>query len=367
MDAKTIQVRISQTKTIPLNIDLSCDAGEILVVVGPSGSGKTTLLRSIAGLYRPDTGRIQAGNTVWYDNQKEICLPVQQRNVGMVFQNYALFPHLTAENNIKVALGQLPDNASQKRIDQLLEMVNMSGLAKRLPHELSGGQQQRIALARALARQPEVLLLDEPFSAVDQQTRRKLVRELIQLHKQINIPIIHVTHDLNEARRIASRICIIHNGKSLQTDIPEKIMTKPVNAEVAYQTGHMNIFTGKVLEHDYTQQVSYLQWGDYKLETAFHPELVEGSEIDWLIPAENLILHRRERPSKGEKENPVSGVIKELYPLGENASVTIAVKGNDSQLHLAIPMHAAKRNNLDEGENITVSLLSEGIHPMYKS
>jgi molybdate transport system ATP-binding protein len=366
MQAQTVHVRVRQPGPIPLDIDLDCRSGEILVIVGPSGSGKTTLLRSIAGLYRPISGKITCGTRTWLDTEAAININIQGRRVGMVFQNYALFPHLNAMQNINIALGHLPRDSRNNRIQELLEAVHMTGMGQRYPWQLSGGQQQRIALARALARDPEVLLLDEPFSAVDQQTRRKLVRELVQLHSHIRIPVIHVTHDLNEAKRVADRICIIHHGKSLQLDTPEIIMTKPVSAEVAYQTGHYNIFSGKVMHHDAAKKITFIQWRNYALESAYRPDIPGGTVVDWMIPAENLILHRRDRPSKGERENPVAGTIEEFYPLGESSSVTISVQESEELLHMTVPTHVARRNGLDRGGPVTVSLLAEGIHLMLK-
>jgi molybdate transport system ATP-binding protein len=366
MPVNAISVNIRQTGPIPLDIDLACQQGEILVIVGPSGSGKTTLLRSIAGLYAPGSGKIICGSSTWLDTGKKINIDLQGRRVGMVFQNYALFPHLNALQNITIAMGHLAKELRVNRGQELLEMVHMMGMAQRYPSQLSGGQQQRIALARALARDPDVLLLDEPFSAVDQQTRRKLVRELVQLHAQIKIPVIHVTHDLNEAKRVADRICIIHHGKSLQIDMPDVIMTKPISAEVAYQTGHYNIFTAKVMDHDSEKNKTYIQWKSYILESFYRPDIPKGTEVDWMIPAENLILQRRDRPSKGDRENPVTGTIEEFYPLGESSSVTIAIRGSEELLHMAVPTHVAKRNGLDKGGAVTVSLLAEGIHLMRK-
>ena len=362
----SVSVQVRQRDPIPLDIELTCRSGEILVIVGPSGSGKTTLLRSIAGLYKPANGVISCGSSTWLDTGKKININIQGRRVGMVFQNYALFPHMNAMENINVALGHVAKERRTTRVHELLETVHMTGMAQRYPAQLSGGQQQRIALARALARDPEVLLLDEPFSAVDQQTRRKLVRELIQLHSQIRIPIIHVTHDLNEAKRVADRICIIHHGKSLQIDIPEVIMNKPVSAEVAYQTGHYNIFTGKIVNHDEENRITLIQWKEHTLEAAYRPDIPRSTEIDWMIPAENLILHRRDRPSRGERENPVSGTIEEFYPLGETSSVTIAVHKTEELMHMTVPTHVARRNGLDKGGSVTVSLLAEGIHLMHK-
>ncbi|MBF8269900.1 MAG: ABC transporter related protein [Gammaproteobacteria bacterium] len=366
MPNKSINIQLRQETPIPLDLEFSCAPGEIVVVVGPSGSGKTTLLRSICGIHRPATGRISSNGTIWFDSKQRINLPVQQRRVGMVFQHYALFPHKTAIQNIIMAQGHLEKSQRLDKAHALLEQVHMHGLGDRYPHQLSGGQQQRIAVARALAREPDVLLLDEPFSAVDQQTRRKLVRELVQLRNRLDMPIIHVTHNLNEARRIADRICIIHRGKTLQIDTPQNIMTRPHNAEVAYQTGHSNIFSGTVSRHDAALGKTYIQWGVHEFECSHQPDFAPGTAVDWLIPAENLILHRRDRPSRGERENPVTGKISEMIPLGE--STTVSVEFDDQQsMFMGVPTHVARRNGLETGATVTVSLLSEGIHLMTKA
>lgn len=362
----TINVRLQQSQAIPLAVELTARAGEILVILGPSGSGKTTILRSIAGLYRPHSGKISCDHHCWFDSETGINRPTQQRPVGFVFQHYALFPHLTAEQNIIAALAHIKKDRRPGRVIELLQMVNMEGLQARYPQQLSGGQQQRIALARALAREPKVLLLDEPFSAVDHQTRRKLVRELVRLRAQLNMPVIHVTHDLREARRIADKISIIHHGRTLQTDTPDNIMSRPDSAEIARLTGHYNIFTGEVKTHAASTGKTYLQWFDYQLETPHRPELNTGEKIDWVIPTENIILHRRDRPSKGERENPLSGKVEEFIPLGESSAVTMKVKATDQYLSMSIPTHVARRNHIEKNSEIRVSLLCRGIHVMAK-
>ncbi len=364
MNAEAIAVRLEQVSPIPLDVEFSCNSGEILVILGPSGSGKTTILRCIAGLNVPQNGRINTNGNSWFDSQQNLNIAIQQRRVGMVFQDYALFPHLTALRNISTALSHLEKSRQVTKAEELLERVNMQGLGSRYPYQLSGGQQQRVALARALAREPKVLLLDEPFSAVDQQTRRKLVRELIQLRAQVNIPIIHVTHDLNEARRIADRICIIHHGRTLQIDKPHNIMSEPRNKNVAHLVGHYNVFSAIIERHDEVAGKTYIRWFDHSLETFHRPELEPGEEVDWVIPAENLILHRRDRPSKGERENPLTGDIEEFISMGESSSVIIRAHGTEALLSMSVPSHVAQRNGLEQGGTLSVSLLAKGIHLM---
>ncbi len=363
---KNLHVRLQQSEPIPLNVDFTCDKNEIFVIVGPSGSGKTTILRSICGLYHATSGKISCNGQDWIDTEKNLSIPVQQRRIGMMFQHYALFPHLTAQQNIILAYGHIEKSKRATRARELLSLVNMQGLEARYPHELSGGQQQRVALARALAREPNVLLLDEPFSSVDQQTRRKLLRELVRIRHQFNMPIILVTHDLDEARMLADKMCVIHHGQTLQTAPPAIIMTKPVSAVVARLVGLDNVFAGTIEQHDTETQTTIIRWHEYRLTTPYRPEFEIDSEIDWVIPSENLILHRRDRPSKGERENPIKGSIKEFIPLGENSSILISVNDHQQSLSMSVPTHVARRNRLDTGGEVSVSLLTEGIHLMEK-
>ncbi|MDR9440834.1 MAG: ABC transporter ATP-binding protein, partial [Halomonas sp.] len=255
-----LAVKLQQAGPIPLDADFHCEAGELLALVGPSGSGKTTLLRAIAGLYRPARGMIRCAGETWFDAEAGRSLRPQQRRVGLVFQDYALFPHLDACANVMVALDHLPAMERVRAAEQWLARVRLDGLSDRLPDELSGGQRQRVALARALARSPRVLLLDEPFSAVDQVTRRRLQRELALLREEIHIPIVLVTHDLDEAAALADRLCVLHAGRSLQQAPAEQLFRRPVSPEVARLLDRHNVFTGWVVEGDEGRR---LQWGPW--------------------------------------------------------------------------------------------------------
>jgi len=363
MDLNNTNVRLVETSPIPLNIEFSCNNGEIFVIAGPSGSGKTTILRSIAGLYKPTSGKITCQGKNWFDSDMNLNVPVQNRAVGFVFQNYALFPHLSVRNNIAIALQEFDKELHNQRLNELINLVHLNGLDNRLPHQLSGGQQQRVAVARCLAREPDILLLDEPFSSVDQQTRRYLVRELVQLRDRLNIPIIHVTHDLNEARRIADKLCIINDGISLQIDTPEKVMANPSSAQVAKLTGHDNVFTAKLNKHDKNIKVSYINWHNHILESKYFPNLSENDVIDWFIPSSQIILHETNNASINNK-NILPGKIVEFIQLGEGSILSIELEGIPELVHMNFTTHRARNDGLVPGKVVSISLLPDGIHLM---
>ena len=227
-------------------VSLGIDGGELVALLGPSGSGKTTLLRILAGLDVPTSGR------VLFDGEDALRLTVQQRNVGLVFQNYALFRHMTVLDNIGFGLSVRPRSRRpsrkeiRKRALELLDLVQLSGLEKRFPSQLSGGQRQRVALARALAVEPKVLLLDEPFGALDAKVRKELRRWLRQLHDEIHITTLFVTHDQEEALEVADRVAILRDGKIEQIGTPEEIYDHPASPFVYDFLGNVNLFSGRV-------------------------------------------------------------------------------------------------------------------------
>jgi molybdate transport system ATP-binding protein len=213
-----------------LRVDLALEVGrETVALVGPSGAGKTTVLRAIAGLVRPERGRIAFGETVWLDTGRRIDVPPEARPVGYVFQDFALFPHLSVRKN--VAFGGVD------RVDELLERFGIAELANARPADISGGERQRVALARALARNPRVLLLDEPLSALDAHTRNAVRAELQELVREVRLPTLLVTHDFEDAAALADRIGVVLDGKLLQTGTAAELVLEPADPFVASLTG----------------------------------------------------------------------------------------------------------------------------------
>lgn len=222
------------------------EEGEVLSLLGPSGCGKTTILRMIAGLITPESGWISIGKRVLYDGKKE--LPVEERDLGMVFQDYALWPHMTVARNIAfgMRLRRMPTRVIQQRVEELLELVNLPGMGNRYPYQLSGGQQQRVAVARALATEPRVVLLDEPLSSLDTALRETMSAELVQLFKRLKITTINVTHDQNEAMTMSDRIMVLRDGQVQQIGTPIELYLHPANTFVASFMGPANMFAGEL-------------------------------------------------------------------------------------------------------------------------
>ena len=211
---------------------------EILVLFGPSGAGKTQTLNAVAGLTTPDTGDISLGDTTFFrsgQNGHAFNLPPRNRRVGYVFQQYALFPHLTALENVAYALWRQP--GARERAEGLLERMHLAQLSGRYPHELSGGQQQRVAIARALAMKPRVLLMDEPFSALDSPTRQRLHQDLIALQQEERLIVVYVTHNLADAFAVGHRLAIMREGRIEQVGVPEDVRRNPANPLVLAALG----------------------------------------------------------------------------------------------------------------------------------
>ena len=230
------------------NINLKVESGELVALLGPSGSGKTTLLRTIAGLEFPDPGEAQ----ILFYGEDVTMIPASERKAGFAFQHYALFRHLSVFENIAFGLRvrpkqtRPPEPEIRARVDKLLKLIQLDPLGKRFPSQLSGGQRQRVALARALAVEPKVLLLDEPFGALDAKVRKELRRWLRQLHDEIHITTLFVTHDQEEALEVADRVAILRDGRIEQIGTPEEIYDHPASPFVYDFLGNVNLFSGRI-------------------------------------------------------------------------------------------------------------------------
>jgi molybdate transport system ATP-binding protein len=253
-----------------LDASLDLPGQGVTVILGPSGSGKTTLLRVLAGLEKPQQGLIQKAGDTWLDTARRICVPPQQRKVGVVFQDYALFEHMTVEANVGFGLGRA--DKAQQRVDHWLEKLNIKNLARRYPSQLSGGQRQRVALARALITEPELLLLDEPFAALDTHLRQQLRDQLLELVTHVQQPVLMVTHDLNEARYLADNIGIMLDGRIQRLGKCAEVFNDPGSLQLARVLGWRNFLPVTTIEGRQIRGT----WG----ELWFDEEV--SIETDWL-------------------------------------------------------------------------------------
>jgi molybdate transport system ATP-binding protein len=357
-----LDVTLRQSGPIPLDAKLRCAPGELLALVGPSGSGKTTVLRAIAGLLKVREGRVALGDQVWFDAERGVDTAAQRRPVGMVFQSYALFPHLSALANVEMAV---PPGAPRGAALRLLGDMRLDGLAERKPHELSGGQRQRLAIARALARQPQLLLLDEAFSAVDQPTRQALYDELEGLRERVRLPIVMVTHDLREARLLADRICIIDAGTTLQEGPPEQLMSRPRNARVAALVGLRDVQQGIFRRATVPGGPGRLHWGDagagVELEVVDKGRVADGAAVRWVVSGEHVQVHAGPTACG----NVVPCRIRSLRHLGEITSLECQPAAMpEARLHLESTTQFVRQAGLGVDTAVHLEIAAAGIHIM---
>ena len=300
--------------------------GSITGILGSSGSGKTTALRLIAGFDRPDGGLIEMKNEVIVSD--EVWLPPERRNIGMVFQDYALFPHLTVEKNIAFGLGK--NDLEQGRLKEVIDMCNLSGLINKFPQELSGGQQQRVALARALAPNPEVVLLDEPFTSLDAQMARVLRDEVVELLKNTETTAIIVTHDQEEALSVCDVVSVLEKGKIIQSSTPQEIYLNPVNKTVANSVGDPNILKGFSIDGRVeTSLGTFVSAFEGALDVSIRPECIElnlDSEGSYIVKECTFYGHDQVisfQNSKGEVFRARS-LPNTIYEAGDKVNIEIS-------------------------------------------
>lgn len=368
IDKRALVVEIEQSLPMPLAGAFHCEPGELLALVGPSGAGKTSMIRVLAGLMRPASARVVVGGDVWCDTATGVFLPPQRRHVGLVFQNYALMPHLNALSDVALSLLHLPRGERMTRAQHWLDHVQLTRDQQgRRPAGLSGGQQQRVAIARALAREPKLLLLDEPFSAVDQMSRQALYRLLADLRRDLSIPILLVTHDLNEARLLADRLVVMDAGQVLQQGTPASIHRAPRNARVADLVGIHNRFQGEWIGPSGKEGWGLMRWTTEGIPAADAPVLMvrdkgklpPGQPVNWVIPGDGITLVDQAASSLGE----FSAEVIEARHLGEITLATLAL----AQLpgaNLRLTLSGVQRQSLPLGSQVSVRLDPALVHVM---
>jgi len=246
------------------DINIRVADGEFVTLLGPSGCGKSTTLGAIAGLDQPTSGRIRVGNRVYFDGEKGIFLPPERRNCGLVFQSYALWPHMTVYDNVvfPLTLRKVSTADRKRRVEESLALVEMERFQDRYPHQLSGGQQQRVALARTLVYQPEILLLDEPLSNLDAKLRDRARTWLAELRTRLGLTTIYVTHDQVEALALSDRIVVMNGGRVSQIGTPQDIYARPADSFVADFIGTTNFLSGDVVEAPHVNGRTLLRLAD---------------------------------------------------------------------------------------------------------
>ena len=274
-------------------VSLVLEPGEVVALLGASGSGKTTLLRSVAGLEQPSGGRIAIGNSVLFDAAKRIDLPVEKRNLGLVFQSYALWPHRSVFDNVAYGLRNrgLSRDQLHSRVDEALNLVELTGFERRYRHQLSGGQQQRVALARAVAYQPDVLLLDEPFSNLDAKLRKSMRLQVRKLQQRLRLTTVFVTHDQQEALSLSDVVAVINNGEVEQVGSPAEVYQQPRSEFVADFIGSTNLLPGVVRGYDAGRGAAVVVVeGGTSIEVAHERPVGEGTHVKVLCKPEQLRL-----------------------------------------------------------------------------
>ena len=328
------------------------------------------MLRVMAGLMRPTRGRVRVGGEVWLDTDQGLFLTPQQRRVGLVFQHYALMPHLSALENVALPLAHLPKQQRLKVAEGWLSKVGLRGdLLHRRPAALSGGQQQRVALARALAREPRLLLLDEPFSAVDQMTRRSLYQLIADLRQTLTVPLVLVTHDLNEARLLADRLVVMDGGTVLQQGTPQFVHRAPRNARVADLVGIHNRFQGVWESNSPSSGRGRLRWlvagtptpGDPVLEVVDKGRIKPGQQVTWVVPGDGIeLLDGGQLPGS---TITLDALIADVRHLGETTLSTLHARQWPG-IALALSVSGSNQRRLVPGASVTVGLDLSKVHVM---
>jgi molybdate transport system ATP-binding protein len=366
-------IEVEQQRPMPLHGRIEAAPGELLALVGPSGAGKTSMLRVAAGLMKPQQGLVQVGGQTWCriggDGAPPLWQPPQQRHVGLVFQHYALMPHLSAAGNVALSLLHRPRAEREREAARWLAHVGLTGeLVHRRPAQLSGGQQQRVAVARALARAPMLLLLDEPFSAVDMMARQGLYRLIADLRRELAVPMVLVTHDLNEARLLADRLVVMDAGQVLQSGTPEFVHRAPRTARVADLVGIANRWAGWWEGGDGREPGwGWLRWGDaatgepaVRLRVRDKGRMSPGRAVTFVIPGDAIALadaHAAGQP--GHFAARVDAVSHQ----GEitMATLTLAMAGGQP---LVLTLSGPERRGLQPGQALAVAFDLAQVHLM---
>ena len=283
-----------------LDVELRAGSG-VTVLFGPSGAGKTMVLDSIAGFLRPDEGRILLDDAILFDGAAEVHLSPQARNCGYVFQNYALFPHMSLRQNLAFAAERRPRLERHRRVNEMLERFRLTEAAGRKPHEVSGGQRQRCSIARALIGGPRLLLLDEPGQGLDAPLRTEFYETLRQVRADFETPVLLVTHDLDECFELGEEMIVLREGRIVQSGSPHQILDHPANLDVARLLGAFNLIAGEIRVLDPGRNFSRLKIGEHEIDGPYFPGRLKGDRVTVCVRPEQLTaLPRNGRPGPNQ-------------------------------------------------------------------
>ena len=316
--------------------------GELFTLLGPSGCGKTTTLRSVAGLEHPDSGSIALGGAELFNGQNGLMVPMYERDIGMVFQSYAIWPHMNVFENVAYPLrarrnGRMSRDALEARVVRSLEMVGLAEFRGRSATKLSGGQQQRLALARALVREPKLLLLDEPLSNLDALLREQMRSEIKRLQTEWGVTTVYVTHDQSEAMALSDRVAVLNDGQIVQIGTPSDIYDQPRSEFVANFIGRTNLFRGRVEGAVSAGGIAPVSTTIGSIRCLFSSEMSAGDQISFVIRPENVKLQPAAGTPNGNGSNAVDGHVRGRVFLGEVAEYTIELDGQQNLLARAHP------------------------------
>ncbi len=359
-------------KDFSIDVELSADK-EFLVLFGPSGAGKSLILKMISGMVRPDEGVVNIGGDVIFDSRNNIDVAMRDRHIGFVFQEYSLFPHMTVLKNISYGIKDPGGADAGLLVRELIGLMRLNGLEQRYPHEISGGQRQRVALARTLAAQPRLILLDEPFSALDNMVREKLRADLMNIHERFPITTMLVTHDLEEAFMMGSRISVVNNGRIEQTGSREDVFYRPITRNVARFLGARNIFTGRIASIEGTEAV--IESAGFRALKALVPAnamLRNGQEVSFCIRPEDIQVVRPDKPLTKEKasDNILDAEVSTMVGMGSTHILYLDISSGAAlrkdllgvpALKVEAPNFVVKKLALAQGSALRVLLKKESV------
>lgn len=333
-----------------LDVEFEAPPG-FAILFGASGSGKTTTLKSISGIVRPDAGRISINDEVLFDSEQGIDLPIRRRGVGYVFQDLALFPHLTALANVEFGMSHLPHSDRRRRAEAMMEALHITHTSRRKPREISGGEAQRIALARALSCKPRILLLDEPLSAIDEATKLGIISDLKSINREMRLPILYVTHNREEAVSLGERVIVFERGRVVARGLPIEVFGSPITTSVARLTGVENIFTGRVVGKSEAGGTMTVEISDgsglCRVDVPFGNQ-AQGEHVTVAVPSGDILL-ATEEPRSTSLRNRLHG---RIYAIEDKVNRTVVSVQAGVTWNASVTRQAVQELGLSEGQEV---------------